>query len=241
MKRIIATLLLIASCAFAQYNPGTENDQGHHFRRGFYFSTSTGITYTSINYFREEMTYNRLEIIKSEFSGLLTYGEARLGVSITNWPSFYGVMGFGYGSGRYSDKIENSLDHTQGTFEESGDEVFRILVGLGGEYVYPFQEIESSANGLFFGISAGFIVDFVNYTDHDTDEVFDYTTSTDFGNFFFRFETGKDWWISRRWSIGAAFNYTLSVFDQEYAGYNNYTNKESSTGHTFGLMFRITH
>lgn len=240
MKRTIAALLLIISCTFAQNNSGTNNNQGFHSRRGLYFSTSSGTFYTYANYFSEEISYDRVDKITSQFASLLSYGEIRLGASIANWPSLYAVFGMGLGIGNYRDKIEFSLEeYSQKNFTEKNDIVTRTLVGLGGEYNYPFQDNDDFTNGLFFGTSAGFMLDLIYHTEHDVNEVYDNMTSAEFGGFFFRFEIGKDWWISQRWSLGVALNYTFCIY-RESTSYSIHSDKESLTGHSIGLMFRIT-
>ena len=85
-------------------------------------------------------------------------------------------------------------------------------------------------------------MDFVTYTDHYYDDVYDETISTAFANLYCRFEIGKEFWISRRWSFGVALSYTIGSQEEESgSNYIDEQERESHTGHTFGLMIRLTH
>lgn len=243
MNKLISAMLLIASCAFAQSNANSsDSDVRYHAHRGFYFSVGTGFAYTSLSKtINSKSDYDPVEET-DRFSSLLSYDEFRLGASIANVASIYATFGFGFGYGSYEDEIKRTGDDPkEGSFEEDGNPDIRLLFGVGGEF-YPIQNKESSIYGLFFGISAGLTLDFVTYTDHYYDDVYDETISTAFANLYCRFEIGKEFWISRRWSFGVALSYTIGGQEEESGpNYIDEQERESHTGHTFGLMIRLTH
>ena len=245
MKKVILTLLLIASFAFARAD--SNDDSRFHAHRGFYFSINSGVVYTYARSFLRDNMDDGLKESNTTFTGLLSYEEIRLGGSIANIASVYAVFGFGYGTGTYEDEIEcnDCSRRNEGTFKEDDDEDIRLLFGVGGEF-YPIQEKESAAYGLFFGITAGFIIDNVICTDHDFDESYDEMISDAFANLFVRLEVGKEWWIGRRWTFGVALNYTYGSMsetydDSYYDGETYLEDEESFANHTFGLTLRLTH
>lgn len=243
MKKIFATLLLIASCAFAQYETQSSTETNSHVRRGFYFNTNLGFIYTSTKSTTTDTYKSYTYTETNKFSGLIPHDEIRLGASIANFVSIYVTGGFSYGTGSYEDEQKNTGSKQQEySFEEaeSHNEDYRILLGVGGEF-YPIKDAESSIYGLFIGISTGLVMDNVFHTDHSFDSFYDdETICTAIGNIFFRFEVGKDWWFSRRWSFGVALNYTIGMMDEDYS-YSDYTEEISESSHTFGLAVRLTH
>ena len=245
MKKIILSLLLIASCAFARVD--SDDDRYFHAHRGFYFSVNSGFVYTYVRNTLHDYTSEGFQKSTSTFNGFLSYEEIRLGGSIANVASVYAVFGVGYGTGAYEDEIEceDCRRYSEGSFEEDDDEDIRLLFGVGGEF-YPIQEKESPAYGLFFGITAGFTIDNVFFTDHYFNEVYDEVISDGFANLFARFEVGKEWWFGRRWSFGVALNYTIGSMSETYSdgyydGEMSFEDEESFANHTFGLTLRLTH
>lgn len=94
---------------------------------------------------------------------------------------------------------------------------------------------------MFVSIAAGLSIEFVLYKDEGSSSD-SYSSNDEFshsetiGNLFFRGEIGKDWWFSKRWSFGAAINYSFGKFSDDY-------NNESDVflNHVIGLTIRITH
>lgn len=242
MKRIFPAILLAALCAATHINAQTNNDPGRHVHRGFYFSIGTGLIYTSVSRSIEEMYSDGLYNEDASFSGLISHDELRIGASIANTASIFAILGFSYGTGSYEDEMKLTGDRDkQGSFEEDNNEDYRFLFGVGGEF-YPIHEEESPLYGVFFGISVGLVIDNVYYTDHSYDEVDeDETISSSFGNLFCRIEVGKEWWISRRWSVDVAINYSFGWIDGETGENNGHVDTESSSSHTIGLAFKIKH
>ena len=244
MKKIISAILLSAFYVFAQSNSNSnENDEYYHAHKGFYFSVNTGIVLANLSQKTTSFPDKNVEKEKENYSGYLGYDEFRLGGSIANVASIYGALGWGYGSGRYEDEIERTGTqlHREGSFEEDGDDDFRFLLGIGGEF-YPFQDKESPFYGLFLGICPGLIIDIVTITDHYYNSIYDNTITVSFANIFCRFEIGKEFWISRRWSLGFALNYTIGGLEEETGvEYLNEIEHESNSSYSIGLMIRITH
>ena len=251
MKKIIAALLLIATCALAQVD--SNEDRYFHAHRGFYFSINSGAFYTYVRHTLHDATYNGLEKSTGSFTGFLNYDEIRLGGSIANKASIFAAIGFGYGSGTFSEDMEcaECSNDKEGSFEEDDNEDIRFLFGIGGEF-YPIQDQGSPIYGLFFGLTAGLVLDIISFTDHSYNTVYeDELTNTTYGNFVIRFEVGKDWWIGRRWSFGVALNYTYGSFSDEFGNESTYgdsyeekfylEDEESFTNHTFGLTLRLSH
>ncbi|WP_295682333.1 hypothetical protein [uncultured Fibrobacter sp.] len=243
MKRIIVSLLFIASCVFAQYETSPSSDPYYHAHRGFYFNKALGFIYTSTTKattdIYEKYTYEET----NNFSGLITHNEIRLGISIANLVSIYATGGFSYGTGSYEDEQKNTGEKfNEFSFEEaeSHNEDYRFIYGLGVEF-YPIQDMDNSLYGLFLGLSAGVAIDNIYHTDHSFDYIDkDEIDCADIGNFFFRFEVGKDWWFSRRWSFGVTLNYAIGFMD-ENDSYANFSEEISQSSHTVGLAVRITH
>ncbi|MBR3669352.1 MAG: hypothetical protein IKN70_05020 [Fibrobacter sp.] len=243
MKRIIVSLLLIASCAFAQNQTTPSSDPSYHTRRGFYFNANLGIIYTSTTMETTDTYENYTYEEMNNFSGFIPHDEIRLGLSIANIFSIYAALGFSYGTGSYEDKQKNTGDkYEEYTFQEaeSHNDDIRFLFGLGGEF-YPIQDKEKSFYGLFVGITAGFVIDNIYHTDHSFDDIYkDEIIGLPIGNFIFRFEVGRDWWFSKRWSFGVALNYTIGFMGEEYS-YTKYEEEISESSHTIGLAVRMTH
>lgn len=277
-NKVIASLLLLASCAFAQYgseyasgssfdsgstyNSGTEyssqteyttqatynstteysapkydkKDLYTHAHRGFYFSPSLSFIYMNHNHVN---TY-RSKKEEHKAYGYLPYGEIRLGGSIANIASVFGAIGFGYGSGSYETKNNDVYDK----FKVDAN-LIKFLLGFGANF-YPIQDKENPAYGLLIGLTIGLGIDGAFYDYHGSydDYYYDYDFSGDraFINYMFRFEIGKDWWFSRRWSFGISFNYTYGTYsDKDDYEYSYNREKDEYTSHTFGFSVRLTH
>ena len=260
-NKVIASLLLLASFAFAQYgseynsgssfgsgsgyNSGPEyststeysaprydkKDLYTHVHRGFYFSTNLSFAY--MNDTHTETDRNDKE--KTNAYGYLhPYVELRLGGSIANVASIFGAIGLGTGSGSY----EISGDERYDKYKVDAT-LLKLLFGVGGEF-YPIQDKENPAYGLFLGLTVAIGVDGAFYDKYDSyyDEY--YSGDTGFINYMFRFEIGKDWWFSRRWSVGIAFNYTYGTYTDSSSDYY-YKEKDEYSSNTFGFTIRLTH
>ena len=171
---------------------------------------------------------------ESKMSGFLhPYEEIRLGASIANIISLYATLGAGIGTAHYEfvESYGDDEDLKKNYYGESNelnentdsyDMLLKFLFGGGVEF-YPIRDQFSPIYGSFIGLTVGISIDMA--LDHH-----------DFIYSFIRFEVGKDWWFSRRWSYGFAFNYTLgdttSEIDNERDSYRN---------HTIGLTFRLSH
>ena len=228
-----------------------KKDPYYQAHRGFYFSTNLTFGYT---YHRKSQ--NKIEgysFSKDEYkyTGFMTpYEEIRLGGSIANVASIYGVLGTGVGPGtlktNFYDENYRSYDYNDNDPQIRNKEYdatdIKFLFGLGTE-IYPIQDIESPMYGLFLGLAYGISADIVLYDKFDYYDREEYDEAEGFVNMFFRFEVGKDFWFSRRWSFGVAFNYTMGWFslDDNDGYYSSYRDKETYTSHTFGVSIRITH
>lgn len=227
-----------------------ENNPYYHAHRGFYFSVNTGVAYTYIRQTYSNTTYSShqesINVENKNFSGILSYDEFRLGASIANTASIYAALGFGVGLGTFEEYDENiGYEPNSGSFKEKSDQSYRFLFALGTEF-YPIQNQDNPIYGLFLGLGFGIAVDLVNVTDHYYDETYKNKTTSDFACLFFRFEVGKDWWFSKRWSFGVALNYTFGYMNVkngsglDYLG-KHYPDKETNLIHNIGLNIRISH
>lgn len=223
MKRAIAILLVIAASIFAQDQTSLNErpDKSFHKHRGLYFSEGLTVAYSYTRHL--SCTIGCKYMQESKMSGFLhPYEEIRLGASIANIISLYAALGAGIGTAHY-EFVENYEDDEELNENiDSYDMLLKFLFGGGVEF-YPIRDQFSPIYGSFIGLTVGISIDMA--LDHH-----------DFIYSFIRFEVGKDWWFSRRWSYGFAFNYTLgdttSEIDNERDSYRN---------HTIGLTFRLSH
>lgn len=273
-SKILAAILLFASLSFAQYNEGNDTVQNsdtteyatqddfqktsnstiyspksntdqksnpsYHARKGFHFSVNSGVAYTYVRDTHHGI--NRIE--DKNFSAVVNCDEFRFGYSIANMVTFYLALGAGVGTGTFKDK--DIVDSKSGSIKENNDNSYRYLVAIGSDF-YPIQDRESPFYGLFLGLEFGFVLDIVNVSEHSFDKIYkNKKTTSDFGNLFLRFEAGKDWWFSRRWSIGIAVNYAFGYLEYEYgSGWDDEGNLYPQKGiyviHNIGLNLRIAH
>ena len=242
MKNIFVVLLLIASCAFAQFKATSDSsttnsaitnkapingEVSEHIRKGFYFSAGYTFGHVTLNDHYEDddrnpdMTYNGWQVL---------FFDVRLGAHIAHIVTIYGTLGIGVGTGNY--------EH-----EYRGDEIkddatsLKGILGVGTE-ITPFQNTESPLHGLLFGICIGLAAERVEYNYEGNEIGIVYHNNSDdadhniFDNFFGRVEAGYEWWIGKRWRFGTAFNYTFGGYDDG--------SWESITSHTFGLTIRLS-
>ena len=281
-KKILAAMLLLASCVFAQYeydqygsnqygadpygaeyntqqttysnqqteysaqrfdqNP-EERDPYWHAHRGFYFAPSLTAAYTTLKH--TETYRSKKEYTADAF--MFPYLEIRLGGSIAGVASIYGAVGLGTGTGTLKRNVKESsssyYDYYDYSYYDDDDfynkvdvTMLRLLFGAGVDF-YPIQDKENPMYGLFAGLTVGIMIDGAFYKrSNDRDDTADHT----YINYAFRFEVGKDWWFSRRWSVGIAFNYTLGKYSEDDHDYYD-SDKDEYSGHTFGLTVRLAH
>lgn len=282
-KKILAAMLLLASCVFAQYeydqygsnqygadpygaeyntqqttysnqqteysaqrfdqNP-EERDPYWHAHRGFYFAPSLTAAYTTL---KHTETYRSKKEEYTADAFMFPYLEIRLGGSIAGVASIYGAVGLGTGTGTVKRNVKESRSsyydyydysyYDDDDFYNKGDvTMLRLLFGAGVDF-YPIQDKENPMYGLFAGLTVGIMIDGAFYKrSNDRDDTVDH----DYINYAFRFEVGKDWWFSRRWSVGIAFNYTLGKYSEDDHDYYD-SDKDEYSGHTFGLTVRLAH
>lgn len=254
MKKIIlATILLCTSFACAQFGQPKakidKNDYYYHSRTGFYFTTGLTFGHTSLHHSRVYEEYSGESQDDKDYTGWHTpYTEVRIGGYYEDLASIYGAIGIGWGSGDYkythnyrssrkdSDPIESS--------SKASASDFNILLGLGAEF-YPVRNKESVLYGLFLGFGGGYTIEGVTYEEeHDDDYRYKKNTGTQgYHRFFARAEAGYDWWFSKRWRLGASFNYTFGInsddHDEKSQYMSSYKDEESISSHTFGLTLRI--
>lgn len=263
--KFLTPILLFATLTFAQYEsdtygfdqtasaantPQTEysvksidsenakNDLYTHTHRGFYFSTSLTFAYMSSTHNEK---YGHYEKDETKASGLLyPYEEVRLGGSIAGVASIYGLIGAGVGSGTFERKSTEADE----SFKTDDATLLKLQFGLGGEF-YPIQEKENPMHGLFVGFAFGLAIDGAFYkrarNSYYDDEDDYYSGDDGYPYLFYRFEIGKDFWFSKRWSVGVAFNYTYGTYNDENSGYEEDHETDECTGHTFGLTIRLSH
>ena len=282
-KKILAAMLLLASCVFAQYeydqygsnqygadpygaeyntqqttysnqqteysaqrfdqNP-EERDPYWHAHRGFYFAPSLTAAYTTL---KHTETYRSKKEEYTADAFMFPYLEIRLGGSIAGVASIYGAVGLGTGTGTLKRNVKESsssyYDYYDYSYYDDDDfynkvdvTMLRLLFGAGVDF-YPIQDKENPMYGLFAGLTVGIMIDGAFYKrSNDRDDTVDH----DYINYAFRFEVGKDWWFSRRWSVGIAFNYTLGKYSEDDHDYYD-SDKDEYSGHTFGLTVRLAH
>ena len=230
-----------------------KKDPYYHTHKGFYFSTSLTFGYTYLRYNNHDVYYDGVEIDEYKFTGFMTpYEEVRLGGSIANVASVYGLLGFGIGTGTFktesvndrhsyddSYSYDNGFYHNQRKYDATS---IKFYFGAGCEF-YPIQDIDNPMYGLFLGLSYGLAVDGAFYEKVETSDGYKYDKSEGFITGAFRFEVGKDFWFSRRWSFGVAFNYTIGWLDLDDSDYydRSYQDSETYAQHTFGLTIRLSH
>ena len=236
MKKTITTLLLIAASIFAQNQIGQaqnyqalpassylieQPDLYYHQHRGFYFSNGLSIAYTYLRHHYGFTTSKNME--DSKINGyLLPYEEIRLGASIANLISIYGALGVGTGSGHYEYVSDYAQDTTLNEKIDCDERLLKFLFGGGAEF-YPIRDKLNPVYGIFIGLTIGLSIDMA--LDHN-----------DFVYYFARFEVGKDWWFSRRWSYGVALNYTAGDATSEYDN-----ERDTYKNHAIGLTLRLSH
>lgn len=245
MKLFIVPLLLITSCAFAQYETRSISPpiQEH---KGIYFSANPGFAYTTE---RRKVSYDVSEIESEKFSGFLHLVEFRIGRFFSNMASLYAVLGLGMGEGSFKGEYitkENGNEINKVTIKDDDDGTFRVSSG-GGLEIYPVQDITGLMYGTFIGVNAGFELDYFKVTAYDFNQVYrDSSMVTGFINLFCKFEIGKEWRMNRLWNYGFALNYTISWLRDKNEHYS-YTKVRKSAdrishkSHTFGLTFRLSH
>ena len=221
-----------------------ERDPYWHAHRGFYFAPSLTAAYTTL---KHTETYRSKKEEYTADAFMFPYLEIRLGGSIAGVASIYGAVGLGTGTGTVKRNVKESRSsyydyydysyYDDDDFYNKGDvTMLRLLFGAGVDF-YPIQDKENPMYGLFAGLTVGIMIDGAFYKrSNDRDDTVDH----DYINYAFRFEVGKDWWFSRRWSVGIAFNYTLGKYSEDDHDYYD-SDKDECSGHTFGLTVRLAH
>lgn len=159
----------------------------YHAHRGFYVSCNFNFGYT----YYSRPIYNWSSSSKENvFKGsMIGFGEFRMGGSIANTATIYGLFGYGSGSGvyKYEDVSQSNYDYSRYNF------------GTGVEF-YPVEDKNSAIYGFFVGASVGFM-----HLNSIRKDLFSY----------FRLDLGKDWWISERWALGVGVNYATNFNDDD--------------------------
>lgn len=212
-----------------------------HAHRGFYFSSSLTFGYTYLRQVRTSLTTYGSENVEYKFEGISSpYAELRLGGSIANRVSIYGMLGVGFAMGDFD--YENTRSYNSSSYDvklNSDATSFKFALGGGLEF-YPFKDEQSLLYGLFLGLAGGYSFD-IAYFERDESSSYNGDYQEGFINLFVRFEAGKDWWFNDRWSVGFALNYTIGkaeVLDDD-APTTNYN--KSYAIHAVGLTFRVSH
>ena len=212
-----------------------------HTHRGFYFSSSLTFGYTYLRRSGSSKSIYGVESLEYKFEGIsLPYAEIRFGGSIANTLSIYGMLGVGFGLGDFD--YEDSQPYNSSSYDvklSSDATLFRFVMGFGFEY-YPVKDKESVLYGLFLGVSLGLSFDEA-FFDSDGRSSYRSDHQEGFLNYFARFEAGKDWWISDRWSAGFALNYAIGSADDLDSENVGTDIKKSYASHVIGLTFRINH
>ncbi|WP_407441104.1 hypothetical protein [Fibrobacter sp.] len=90
--------------------------------------------------------------------------------------------------------------------------------GIGTNYS-PFQNKESSLNGLYFGLCVGLSAERAQ-VDETKGIGYLYSTPKEeldiFDNTFFLIEVGYDFWIGKSWRIGTALSYSFAKYGVLY-------------------------
>ena len=222
------------------FNPNSEDrDPYRHVHRGFYFAPSLTAAYTTLKH--TETYRSKHEYTADAF--MFPYLEIRLGGSIAGIASIYGALGIGTGTGTLKQDVKSNNNDYYSYYDDDDDyyskidaTMLRLHFGAGVDF-YPIQDKENPMYGLFAGLTVGIMIDGAFYK-RSNDR--DYTDDETFINYAFRFEVGKDWWFSRRWSVGIAFNYTLGKYSESDNDYYD-REKDEYSGHTFGLTVRLAH
>jgi hypothetical protein len=197
----------------------------YHTHNGFFFSFGLTFGYSYVRYSYTSDRYGESGEDQFFKGVLIPYGEVRLGWSAKMLTSF-AMVGVGYGRGSYEYNHGAGSSILSYTVDANA---FRFLSGLGIEF-YLIQDKENIFYGLFLGVSLGYVYDRVAAIAEPTRE---------YNSFFARFEAGKDWWFSNYWSIGAALNYTMGSFPDDF---NSSHDEHRSYGcHTFGLTVRVAY
>jgi len=242
-----------------KYVAPTKQNHPSHEHRGFYFSTSAGISYLS----SEANSYNfscpigsggtradgRHELLEScgennRQDNFDAFGfplfDIRFGGAIGNLVAVYTSFNIGLfnGDGRLR---KQDYDVKRFIVDDVWDRDDKTLVG-GMDQKYDVYGFYVSL-GLGFTVYPfrdpasplnGFYAGIIGGIDASLARLDAY--ADDFCGLmgiFTRYEIGKDWWVSDTWSVGVGFSLTKSV-------YENVNEGDDSDHYVIGLFFRLT-
>jgi hypothetical protein len=242
-----------------KYVAPTKQNHPSHEHRGFYFSTSAGISYLS----SEANSYNfscpsgtgrtradgRYEYLQycgenNRLDNFDAFGfplfDIRFGGAIGNLVAVYTSFNIGLfnGDGRLR---KQDYDVKRFIVDDVWDRDDKTLVG-GMDQKYDVYGFYVSL-GLGFTVYPfrdpasplnGFYAGIIGGIDASLARLDAY--ADDFCGLmgiFTRYEIGKDWWVSDTWSVGVGFSLTKSV-------YENVNEGDDSDHYVIGLFFRLT-
>lgn len=220
MNKVIAILAFCAATfACAQSATPSIGSPAPREHRGFYNSTSFALAYNWFDNSRDDVEKHRGRIDRDldffEFNGFsFSLIEFKFGYALGNIVAFHTVfnMGFFIGTMDYYNEVYHSVCSDDGLCTETRDERdydepssgtgynFRTFFGFGSTF-YPFQDKNSSLNGLFVGASVGYTL-FVAITPGIGGP-----DNTGNGGIGFQMELGKEWWMNDHFSIGLGLGF----------------------------------
>ena len=239
MKNKLIAILILCAAAFAcAQSVPTIGKFVPYEHRGFYNSTSFGVTYNWFENSRDDVDkyYNRQkhEIDYYEYDGWsFSLGEFKFGVALANLVAFHTTFNIGFFAGQldsYEEEYQDSCGlygclRTSDVFRDTvtADAYgFRTFFGVGATF-YPFRDRNSPMNGFFVGASFGYTL-FVTVGDRE---------NTGNGGIGFELELGKEWWINEHYSIGFGLGFAHDGLVWE-------TVKTHKSDNVLSLSFRMT-
>lgn len=179
--------------------------------RGFHFATTLGFDFLSM---KNEATDDDDDYNKNNYKDKSYYNayafpnlDFRFGAGFANLFIVHYTVGFTSYVGESSRNLMSGKTATE-KIKDKNTTIFDFKFAVGTTF-YPFRNINSSLNGLFFGIGAA-IDDFS--INHNVKIV---NGSNEFSTLALNVELGKDWWISDLWSAGLGLSASYSIYSLE--------------------------
>ncbi len=203
----------VFSSLFAQgieYTYLKENSGRQH--KGFFLSMALGGNYSNIDIVTESSG------ISTELSGLGSVFDFKIGGALSENVILHGTL---LSNDLTGPTIKSNLRGSKDYKADNTVYLSQFMLGIGLTYY--------DAENTFFSGSVG-IGEFTLVNESE-----DVDVSSD-GGIGVQIKAGKEWWVSRRWGLGAALYYNF-VHDLNGQGTDI---EEVIKGHCFGVMFNAT-
>jgi hypothetical protein len=210
MKRLTISVLFLAAlsiCNAQMFESARVRDPRMH--RGFYLSMGLGANFSTVSDLVVGSYNYKFKGVGVQFDGKVG-GAIRENLILHGSLLVNSMSGPEVSSGGQSQNTTSSLTLTE------------ILIGGGATYYFmPYNIFLSGTFGMGeFGL-----------TDDDSNT----SVTTDMG-FSMQLKAGKEWWISKRWGIGAAITYGKTKLTNDAGS----SGKEDMDSNNFGILFNAT-